>query len=88
MADGIWVCLTLFRAVDEPNWWTLRSTQQRALDTTAGGVHQLGSSISVHGSNKKMTRVAHLEPYLSSFELKNCYREATHPVEGCRWQLL
>jgi hypothetical protein len=32
--------------------------------------------------------VAHLEPYLSSFELKNHYREATHPVEGLRWQLL
>jgi hypothetical protein len=25
---------------------------------------------------------------LSSFELKNRYREATHPVEGRRWQLL
>ena len=32
--------------------------------------------------------MAHLEPYLSSFELKNHYREATHPVEGLRWQLL
>ena len=32
--------------------------------------------------------MAHLEPYLSSFELKNRYREATHPVEGRRWQLL
>ena len=65
-----------------------RAIQQGVSDTTAGGVHQLRSSISVHGSNKKMTRVAHLEPYLSSFELKNRYREATHPVEGRRWQLL
>ena len=32
--------------------------------------------------------MAHLEPYLSSFELKNRYRQATHPVEGRRWQLL
>jgi hypothetical protein len=55
MADGIWVWLTLFRGVDEPNWWTLRSIQQRAIDTTAGGVDQLRSSISVDGSNKKMT---------------------------------
>jgi hypothetical protein len=41
MAEGIWGWLTLFRGVDEPNWWTLRSTQQRAIDTTAGGVQQL-----------------------------------------------
>ncbi len=35
-----------------------------------------------------MTRVAHLEPYLSAAQLKHNYREATHPSEARRWQLL
>jgi transposase len=35
-----------------------------------------------------MTRVAHLEPYLSAAQLKHNYREATHPIEARRWQLL
>ena len=35
----------------------------------------------------KMTRVAHLEPYLSAAQLKHNYREATHPIEARHWQL-
>jgi hypothetical protein len=35
-----------------------------------------------------MTRIAYLEPYLSTAELKECYRSATNPIEACRWQLL
>lgn len=35
-----------------------------------------------------MTRVAHLQPYLSEEELKNRYRRATNPVSARRWQLL
>jgi len=35
-----------------------------------------------------MTRIAHLEPYLSESELKQRYREATNPIEARRWQLL
>ena len=36
----------------------------------------------------KMTRKAHLEPYLSVTELKHRYRSATNPIEARRWQLL
>jgi hypothetical protein len=39
MADGIWGWLTLGGPVDEPNCWTLRSIQQRAIDTTADDLH-------------------------------------------------
>lgn len=35
-----------------------------------------------------MTRIAHLEPYLSAAELKKRYREATNPIEARRWHLL
>ena len=35
-----------------------------------------------------MTRIAHLEPYLSATELKHRYRSATNPSEARRWQLL
>jgi transposase len=35
-----------------------------------------------------MTRIAHLEPYLSAAELKERYREATNPIEARRWHLL
>jgi transposase len=35
-----------------------------------------------------MTRIAHLEPYLSAAELKERYREATNPIEVRRWHLL
>jgi transposase len=42
----------------------------------------------VDSSNKKMTRIAHLEPYLSAAELKHRYRSATNPSEARRWHLL
>jgi transposase len=35
-----------------------------------------------------MTRIAHLEPYLSATELKYRYRSATNPHSARRWQLL
>jgi hypothetical protein len=35
-----------------------------------------------------MTRIVHLEPYLSATELKHRYRSATNPSEARRWQLL
>jgi transposase len=35
-----------------------------------------------------MTRIAHLEPYLSVAELKHHYRSATNPSEARRWHLL
>ncbi|MBV8883317.1 MAG: helix-turn-helix domain-containing protein [Chroococcidiopsidaceae cyanobacterium CP_BM_RX_35] len=35
-----------------------------------------------------MTRKAHLEPYLSSAELKQCYQHCREPVESRRWHLL
>lgn len=35
-----------------------------------------------------MTRVAKLKPFLSVPELKQRYRQALHPIEARRWQLL
>jgi transposase len=35
-----------------------------------------------------MTRIAHLEPYLSATELKHSYREVTNAIEARHWQLL
>jgi len=35
-----------------------------------------------------MTRIAHLEPYLSATELKHRYREVTNAIEARRRQLL
>jgi hypothetical protein len=49
------------------------------IDTTAGGVHQLRSSISVHGSNKKMTRVAHQLSHLTNAAAEVTALVAGHP---------
>jgi hypothetical protein len=51
-------------------------------------VDELRSLISINNSNKKMTRIAHLEPYLSEPELKHRQSEATNSIEARRWQLL
>lgn len=42
----------------------------------------------INNSHQKVTRVAKLKPFLSVPELKQRYRQALHPIEARRWQLL